>query len=54
MLSFAAEKGFIQKAAKQGDVRISLKSASLKDRGLGYLWNKEAGYFLGVGKGVWR
>ena len=42
MSRFAAEKGFIHKVAKQGDGRTSLRSASLKTRGLRYLWSKEA------------
>ena len=40
---FAAEKGVIHEAAKQGNGRTNLKSASLKVRGSGYLWDKEVG-----------
>ena len=40
-LRFAAKKGFIHKAAKRGDRRTSLRPASPKTKGLGYLWDKE-------------
>ena len=43
MPRFAAEKVFIHKAAKGGGKRTSLKSASWKARGLGYLLRKEGG-----------
>ena len=38
---FAAKREFIHKAAKAGDGRTSLKSASLEARSSGYLWDKE-------------
>lgn len=44
MQRFAAEKEFVPEAAKQGDQRTSLKSASPKTRGLGYLGDREAGW----------
>ena len=44
MPRYAAEKGFIHKAAKHGDKRTSLKSTFMKVRGWRYLWDKEAGW----------
>ena len=41
MLRFAAKKGCICKATKQGDCRTTLKYVSPKARGLGYLWDEE-------------
>ena len=40
MLRFAAEKGFIHETAKWENGKTNLKSASLKARSLGYLWDK--------------
>ena len=40
---FAAEKGFIHKAVQEGDGDTSLQSVFPKVRGLGHLWDKEAG-----------
>ena len=37
------QKGFIHKAAEQGDGKASLRSSFLKVRGLSYLWDTEAG-----------
>ena len=48
---FAAEKGFFHETANQ-DGRTSLRSTSVKMRGLGYLWDKEAGWSEAWGKGV--
>ena len=39
-LRFAAEKTCIHKAAKLGDRKANLRSASRKGRGSGYLWDK--------------
>ena len=36
------QRQFIHKAVKQGDQRTNLKSASLKAKGPGYLWDEEA------------
>ena len=47
---FAAEKGFIHKAAKGGGRRTSPRSASWKARGLGYLLKKQGGGW----PSVWR
>ena len=41
---YAAEKGFIHKAAKHRDKRTSLKSTFMKVRGSRYLWDKEGGW----------
>lgn len=43
MQRFAAEKELVPEAAKQGDQRTSLKSASPKTRGLGYLGTEKQG-----------
>ena len=48
-----AEKGFLHKAAKWGDGRTILKSASLRVRGLGYLW-VEYRVVRGAGEGDLR
>ena len=47
MLRFAAEKGFVHEAAKQGDRRTNLKSTSPKARGPGYSLDKAEAW------GVW-
>ena len=41
MPRFAAKRGFIHKTVKPRDRRTSLRYASLKARGSGYLWDKE-------------
>lgn len=38
---FTAKKEFTHKAAKQDDGRTGLRPASLKARGLEYLWDKQ-------------
>jgi len=42
-LRFAAEKEFILEAFKWGDGRTGLRPTSLRERGLGYLYNQGAG-----------
>ena len=42
-LRIMAEKEFIHKAARRGNERTSLRSASPKARGVGYLRDKQGG-----------
>ena len=41
---FAAEKGFVHEAIRQGEGRTSLESAPHKGEGLEILWEKERGW----------
>lgn len=41
---FAAEKGLIHKAGKQGGGRTNLKLPSSEASDSGYFWDKEAGW----------
>lgn len=51
MLRLSAEKRYIHKAAKRGDRRTNLRSASPMARGAGYLWDKAVAWWV---LGAWE